>query len=89
MSSLFKLKVSTPQLRKAPKEALDWIKESGRRERREGKRVHRRTSRGWLQEAAEEERQGGLLDRSTARYFYKGYKTSLQKHTVNLVENLF
>jgi hypothetical protein len=35
MSSLFKLMVSTPQLRKAPKEALYWIKESGRRERRE------------------------------------------------------
>jgi hypothetical protein len=31
----------------------------------------------------------GLLDRSTARYFYKGPKTSLHKHTGNLVENLF
>jgi hypothetical protein len=31
----------------------------------------------------------GLLDRSTARYFYKGSKTSLHKHTGNLVENLF
>jgi GR25 family glycosyltransferase involved in LPS biosynthesis len=32
---------------------------------------------------------GGLLDRSTARYFYKGSKTSLQRHTGNLVGNLF
>ncbi len=32
---------------------------------------------------------GGLIDRSTARYFYKGSKTSLHKHTGNLVENLF
>jgi hypothetical protein len=32
---------------------------------------------------------GGLLDRYTARYFYKGSKTSLHKHTGNLVENLF
>jgi hypothetical protein len=31
----------------------------------------------------------GLPDRSTARYFYKGSKTSLHKHTGNLVENLF
>jgi hypothetical protein len=33
--------------------------------------------------------QWGLLDTSTAQYFYKGYKTSLHKHTENLVENLF
>ncbi len=32
---------------------------------------------------------GGLLDRSTARYFYKGSKTSIHKHKGNLVENLF
>ncbi len=32
---------------------------------------------------------GGLLDRSSARYFYKGSKKSLHKHTRNLVENLF
>ncbi len=31
----------------------------------------------------------GLLDRSTARYFYKGPKTNLHKYTGNLVENLF
>ncbi len=31
----------------------------------------------------------GLLDRSTALYFYKGSKTSLHKQTRNLVENLF
>jgi hypothetical protein len=31
----------------------------------------------------------GLLDRSKARYFYKGSKTSLHKHKGNLVENLF
>ncbi len=33
--------------------------------------------------------QGGLLDRFTARYFYKGSETSLHKHTENLVENMF
>ncbi len=31
----------------------------------------------------------GLLDRSTARYFYKQLKTSLHKPTGNLLENLF
>jgi hypothetical protein len=31
----------------------------------------------------------GLLDRSTARYFYHRIKTCLHKHTGNLVENLF
>jgi hypothetical protein len=31
----------------------------------------------------------GLLDRSTARYFYKRIKTSLHKPRGNLVENLF
>jgi hypothetical protein len=31
----------------------------------------------------------GLLDRSTARYFYKRLKTSLHKPRGNLVENLF
>ncbi len=31
----------------------------------------------------------GLLDRSTARYFYKRHKTSLHKLTENLIENLF
>jgi hypothetical protein len=31
----------------------------------------------------------GLLDRSTARYFYKQLKTSLLKPTGNLLENLF
>jgi hypothetical protein len=31
----------------------------------------------------------GLLDRSTARYFYKRLKTSLHKPTGNLVEKLF
>ncbi len=33
--------------------------------------------------------QGGLLDRFTARYFYKGSETSLHKHTENLLENIF
>jgi hypothetical protein len=32
---------------------------------------------------------GGLLDRSTARYFYKRLKTSLHKPRGNLLENLF
>ncbi len=32
---------------------------------------------------------GGLLDRSTARYFYKRLKTSLHKPRDNLLENLF
>ena len=32
--------------------------------------------------------QRGLLDRSTARYIYKRSKTTLHKHTGNLVENL-
>jgi hypothetical protein len=32
---------------------------------------------------------GGLLDRSTARYFYKRLKTSLHKPRGNLVEILF
>jgi hypothetical protein len=32
---------------------------------------------------------GGLLDRSTARYFYKRLKPSLHKPTDNLLENLF
>jgi hypothetical protein len=32
---------------------------------------------------------GGLLDRSTAQYFYKRLKTSLHKPRVNLLENLF
>jgi hypothetical protein len=32
---------------------------------------------------------GGLLDRSTARYFYKRLKTSLHKPTGNFLENLF
>jgi hypothetical protein len=31
----------------------------------------------------------GLLDRSTARYFYKRLKASLHKPTDNLLENLF
>jgi hypothetical protein len=31
----------------------------------------------------------GLLDRSTARYFYKRLKTSLHKPRGNLLENLF
>jgi hypothetical protein len=33
--------------------------------------------------------QGGLLDRSTARYFYKRLKAGLHKPTGNLLENLF
>jgi hypothetical protein len=33
--------------------------------------------------------QGGLLDRSAARYFYKRLKTSLHKPRDNLLENLF
>jgi hypothetical protein len=33
--------------------------------------------------------QGGLLDRSTARYFYNWLKTSLNKPTGNLLKNLF
>jgi hypothetical protein len=32
---------------------------------------------------------GGLLDRSTALYFYKRLKTSLHKPRGNLLENLF
>ncbi len=32
---------------------------------------------------------GGLLDRSTALYFYKRLKTSLHKPGGNLLENLF
>jgi hypothetical protein len=36
-----------------------------------------------------EETAGGLLDRSTARYFYKQLKTSLHKPRGNLLENLF
>jgi hypothetical protein len=32
---------------------------------------------------------GGLLDRSTARYFYKRLKTSLHKPRDNLLEHLF
>jgi hypothetical protein len=31
----------------------------------------------------------GLLDRSTARYFYKRLETSQHKHRGNLIENLF
>jgi hypothetical protein len=31
----------------------------------------------------------GLLDRSTAGYFYERLKTSLHKPTGNLLENLF
>jgi hypothetical protein len=31
----------------------------------------------------------GLLDRSTARYFYKRLKASLHEPTGNLLENLF
>ncbi len=31
----------------------------------------------------------GLLDRSTARYFYKRLKTSLHKPRGNFLENLF
>jgi hypothetical protein len=32
---------------------------------------------------------GGLLDRSTARYFYKRLLTCLHKPTENFLENLF
>jgi hypothetical protein len=34
-------------------------------------------------------REGGLLDRSTALYFYKRLKTSLHKPRGNFLENLF
>jgi hypothetical protein len=37
----------------------------------------------------DELRYGGLLDRSTTRYFYKRLKTSLHKPRDNLLENLF
>ncbi len=33
--------------------------------------------------------QGGLLDRSTARYFYKWLKTSLHKPICNLLKTCF
>jgi hypothetical protein len=33
--------------------------------------------------------QRGLLDRSTARYFYQRLKTGLHKPTGNLLENIF
>jgi hypothetical protein len=39
--------------------------------------------------AMREELKGGLLDRSTAPYFYKRLKTSLHKPRGNLLKNLF
>jgi hypothetical protein len=40
-------------------------------------------------ECTQQEFVGGLLDRSTARYFYKWLKTKVHKPTSILLENLF